>query len=122
MGAAIPVTRPPATRPEDYAKLGAEMDSRSIYRSRSLEDSRLSQIFMWGATIIGSIMTFAVCYGVSAVINTRSDVAILLSRPPSVAKDQYDRDYDRLSQQVNRVEARLQSIEDRQINTVTKRQ
>ena len=120
--AVTPLTRPPAGEPKDYAKLGAEMDQRISYRrsTERQEDSRLSQVFMWGAGIVGTVMTFTICYGVSAVIDMRTQVAILVSRPASVEKDQYDKDYARLSDQVKHVEDRLANIEQRQINTVVK--
>ena len=114
-----PLTRPPAGKPEDYVKLGVDMDNRSRFHEK-VEDTRLSQVFMWAAGILGTVVTVAICSGASVLFSMRSDIAVLLARPPSVAKDQYDRDYDRLSNQVNRVENRLTNIEERQINTVTK--
>src|ERR1700742_2260623 len=120
--AVTPLTRPPAGEPRDYAKLATEMDQRVSYRrsTERHEDSRLSQVFMWGAGIVGTVMTFAICYGCSALIEMRSDIAVLLARPASVEKEEYNKDYTRLSEQVNRIEGRLTSIEGRQIETVTK--
>lgn len=119
--AVAPLTRPPAGKPEDYSKLGAEMDQRTSYRrTHQVEDSRLSQVFMWAAGLVGTVMTFAICYGCSALIGMRSDLAVLLARPASVEKEQYDRDYDRLSKNVDRIDTRLSNIEQRQLDTVTK--
>lgn len=126
------ITRPPRSSPDQTERLAEEYedkirgdrlrDGKSRFTHRlDIQDSRLSQVFMWGVGIVGSVVTFVICYGVSAVIDMRSQVAVLVSRPASVEKDQYDKDYARLSDQVKRVEDRLGNIEQRQINTVTKR-
>lgn len=76
-------------------------------------DLRLTVIFQWVAGLCGTLMTVAICWGVGTLVDLNQKVAVLVSRPPAVSQDVYERDMREVSGRIERVESRVMTIEAR---------
>lgn len=91
-------TRPPVSTSADYAQweLDRKLRGESKFQGDRImsepRDSRVTWVIIWVAGILSTVLTTVVIWAVSLIVSTDKSVSLLLARPVSVSKEQYDSD------------------------------
>lgn len=85
-----------------------------------MPDSRLTTILGISGTVFAMIATAAIVWGVSTLVSLDKDMAVLLSRPIPVSREQYDRDMEILRSEQRNMRAQLDTIQSRQQAAITR--
>src|SRR5689334_19088149 len=56
----------------------------------TIQDPRVNSFKSWASVIIGGLLTTAIIWGVSSIVELNKQVAILISRPEPATKEQID--------------------------------
>lgn len=73
-------------------------------------DMRLSKLLNWAGVVFGGIVTIASCWCVSTLVSLDKNVALLLARPESVSKMQYDSDIRDMKGDINDAKRDIQEV------------
>jgi hypothetical protein len=112
-------TGPAASTPKDIEDIEAALrgdDSRKPRNSQTMSmtyDPRFSKAIAWVGVILAGVMTWAICWSASAtvelekeMVGVQKDIATLLARPEGVSRQEFDRDADRWSQDIDYLKRR----------------
>jgi hypothetical protein len=70
-------------------------------------DSRFTSFLAWTGVVCAALMTTAICWGASAIVAMKSDIAVLLARPEAISRSEYQRDIERTDREIQQLRARF---------------
>lgn len=91
-------SRPAVSTPEDIAKWLSEHSRRG--GRVTIQDPRVNQFIGWSAVVMGGLLTIAITWGVSSIVELNKQVALLVAKPDPATKEQMEW----LSERVRRLE------------------
>lgn len=74
-----------------------------------VQDNRFSTFLAWCGVILAALMTTAICWMGSSMVKVQQDIAVLLSRPQGVSKEEYDRDANRWDSELSQLKQEFRS-------------
>lgn len=102
-------------------KMNGEQTKSKFSGDRTMQDGRLSKLFSWaGAISIVLIPIFSV-WAISLLVSNDKQLAILLSRPVSVSKDQYDADMRDTKAEIATIKSDVKDIQLKQAAVLSER-
>src|SRR5689334_1155991 len=81
-------TGPSALTSGDIDRIVKALDGRG--GSITIQDPRVTSFKSWAGVIIGGLLTTAIIWGVSSIVELNKQVAVLISRPESATKEQIE--------------------------------
>lgn len=102
-------------------KMSGDDKKSKFHGDRTMQDGRLSKLFSWaGAISIVLIPIFSV-WAISLLVSNDKQLAILLSRPVSVSKDQYDADMRDTKAEIATIKSDVKDIQLKQAAVLSER-
>lgn len=95
------VSGPAAHQGDDLERLRDR--SKAKYSMAVTVDNRFTSFLAWCGVILASLMTVAICWMGSSMVKVQQDIAVLLSRPQGVSKEEYNRDATRWDSDINQL-------------------
>ena len=83
---------------EDYM----DDEPRQVIRMESFQP-----FFGWVGVICAGLITAAICWNAAAVVQLKSDVAVLVARPEGISRAEYLRDQNRYEHELAELQQRL---------------
>ncbi len=83
-------------------------------------DARFSIFFQWVCGVTASLVTIGIVWMASISVSTARKVDVLIDRPESVPRWQYENDVRQIKEDLNDTKRRVTAVEERQIRTIAR--
>lgn len=92
---ASPLSRPATSTVKDHAEWEEDRKIRHNVQVTKIFDPRFTKLISWLTVALLSLITAAICWASTTLIAVQRDVAVLIARPESMSKAEFDRNANR---------------------------
>lgn len=85
-----------------------------------MKESQFSVFFQWICGIAASLVTVGIVWMASISVSTARKVDVLIDRPESVPRWQYENDVRQIKEDLNDTKSRVTAVEQRQIEGIAR--
>lgn len=86
-----------------------------------MNDARFSVFFQWVCGVAASLVTIGIVWVANISVSTARKVDVLIDRPESVPRSQYESDVRQIKDDLNDTRNRVTAVETRQIEAIQRR-
>lgn len=87
----------------------------------TMTDARFSVFFQWVCGVAASLVTIGIVWVANISVSTARKVDVLIDRPESVPRWQYESDVKQIKDDLNDTKSRVNAVETRQIEAIQRR-